>query len=62
MLLYLQEVAGQIEGGPLHVGLDVVVLAHHLGQSRLPELSQLGLREPYNGVYVFIPAMQTIFF
>lgn len=53
----LQEVAGQIERGTLHVTLDVQILANDSGQRSFADFSQLGLGELGDGVIVFIPAI-----
>ena len=51
----VQEVRGQIEGGPLHVRVVVHVLAHDLGESRLAHLGELVLAESDVGVISLVP-------
>lgn len=50
-----QEIAGQIEGGTLHIALNLQILADDLGQRNLAYLSQLSLGELDFGILVLVP-------
>lgn len=50
-----QEIAGQIEGGTLHIALNLQILANDLGQRNLAYLSQLSLGELDFGILVLVP-------
>ena len=51
----VQEGVGHVEESSLDVGDGVAVVAHHLGQTDLPDLVQLGLGEPDEGVASLVP-------
>lgn len=57
----VEEVRGQVEGRSLHVRVHVHVVANHLGQRDLPDLLQLGLREPNHRILIFIPERKSRF-
>ena len=52
---YSQEVAGLIEYRPLHVRLNIHILAQNLGQRHFAYLCQLCLCESDSLVFIFIP-------
>lgn len=55
MAVYLQEIAGQVEGGALHISRDIEIFAEDLGQSSLPDFIQLSLGESDSRIVVFVP-------